>query len=114
MSCAVLIGMKKRAPFAVDDDAGDREFVAEKNRPLAHAQLARLRREVVGDGLVRLLEWPARKKREAVAEAGKPVVINAVDHSQIFLIDDDQHRRHFVDSRQAGNLFRQGLGHDGA
>ena len=34
--------------------------MAEKNRLLSHAQLARLRREIVGDGLVRLVEWPAR------------------------------------------------------
>src|SRR4029077_10396881 len=93
--------------LAVEHDSGDSELMAEKNRSLSHTQLTRLGRQVVSDGLVRLLKGPAGNKLEAVTEAGKPVVINAVDDSEIFLIDHDEHRRHFVDCRQAGNLFHQ-------
>ena len=101
------MGMKNRAPLPWTTIPDIVNSMTQKRGRLSNTQLARLSREVIRDGLVRPVERTAGKKCESVAETGKPVVINAIHHAQVVLVHDDQNGRHFLDSRQAGNLIHQ-------
>src|SRR5438128_10722409 len=76
--------------------------------------MAGLRDNIVGDSFIERLEWPARAKEKSFAQSVKPLVVNAIDDDEVFLVHQTERGSNFVHAGKSGNLIAKRFLHNGA
>src|SRR5262249_52927293 len=76
-------------------------------------QVTGLRDDVIGDCVIRAGEHPTGTEEKAFAQRVKPLVVNAIDNDEVFLVHQAESGSDFVNTGERGNLIAERFLHHG-